>query len=157
MIVVPFNQHLPQPLLSNINPDTATTYNSNANWYYHFVEKEKQTTINNKKNRRVEITLIFIYFILFRNSILCVIFSICVNINEIVWYVYVPTENMFMLNRYLFFYFLHFSFYFICFPIYRLSTTTAVTMNGDECHILINLTRTSLHFQATTSPNNFFL
>lgn len=29
MIVVPFNQHLPQQFPSNINPDTAVTYISN--------------------------------------------------------------------------------------------------------------------------------
>lgn len=102
----------------------------------------------------------YLFYFISQFYLVCIIFfiSICFNINEIVWYVYVPTENMFMLNRFLFFYFLftsHSTFYFICFfSFYCLSTTTAVTIDGDECHILINLTRTSLHFQATTSPNN---
>lgn len=53
MIVVPFNQHLPQQFPSNIKPDTAVTYNSNENFgIITFVVKEKQTTQKNPKGEK---------------------------------------------------------------------------------------------------------
>lgn len=95
MIVVPFNQHLPQQFPpSNIKPDTAVTYNSNENFgIITLVVEEKQTT--QKKTRRVKNHADFYLFYFISQFYLeCVLFkSICFNINEIVWYVYVPNRK----------------------------------------------------------------